>query len=229
MPGSRAAKTLVSADAGRCRHRHAGRVRRKCWSSATTARTLRVRGRGSVVAGRARYGFAGGVCNDLAGSRWPHRVVRGAETRNLADPVTRRDIAEPRSSTCADNQSSIDHSRTAIEISNRYAPEHLILQIRRRARVARSGYATRARSSLANGRRSPLATIAAAPITCLPTYGFAAAYSGLGVDQFRRSMTVQEATRAGLDGLAPTVVALAELEGLDAHAAAVTHRLGSTR
>ena len=61
----------------------------------------------------------------------------------------------------------------------------------------------------------------------LPTYGYANTYSGLGVDQFLRQMTVQELTREGLAGLGDAVVRLAQLEGLDAHAAAVTRRLGA--
>ena len=61
----------------------------------------------------------------------------------------------------------------------------------------------------------------------LPTYGFARNYSGLGLDQFMRQMTVQELTREGLASLGDAVVRLADLEGLDAHAAAVTRRLGS--
>ena len=63
----------------------------------------------------------------------------------------------------------------------------------------------------------------------LPTYGYARNYSGLGVDQFMRQMTVQELTREGLEGLAPTVNVLAGLEGLDAHAAAVNLRLANKR
>ncbi|MCH8101302.1 MAG: histidinol dehydrogenase [Proteobacteria bacterium] len=61
----------------------------------------------------------------------------------------------------------------------------------------------------------------------LPTYGNARSYSGLGVEQFMRWMTVQELTRDGLHSLAPTVFELAGLEGLDAHAEAVRLRLDS--
>ena len=63
----------------------------------------------------------------------------------------------------------------------------------------------------------------------LPTYGFASNHSGLGLDQFLRSMTVQELTADGLRGLGDAVVTLAGLEGLDAHAQAVTRRLRSAR
>ncbi len=59
----------------------------------------------------------------------------------------------------------------------------------------------------------------------LPTYGYANAYSGLGIDQFMRHMTVQELSRDGLAALGGAVTTLAGLEGLDAHAAAVTRRL----
>ena len=59
----------------------------------------------------------------------------------------------------------------------------------------------------------------------LPTAGFARAYSGLSVADFVRHITLQELTPAGLRHLGPTAVALANLEGLDAHAHAVTVRL----
>jgi histidinol dehydrogenase len=59
----------------------------------------------------------------------------------------------------------------------------------------------------------------------LPTYGYAKAYSGLSVLDFVKGVTVQELTPAGLLGLGPTAVTLAEMEGLDAHAKAVTRRL----
>jgi histidinol dehydrogenase len=59
----------------------------------------------------------------------------------------------------------------------------------------------------------------------LPTYGYAKAHSGLGVEDFQNRITVQELTPAGLQGLGATAQILAGLEGLDAHAAAVTIRL----
>jgi len=59
----------------------------------------------------------------------------------------------------------------------------------------------------------------------LPTYGYANRYSSLGSDAFLRSMTVQELTADGLRAIGPTARTLAELEGLDAHALAITERL----
>ena len=61
----------------------------------------------------------------------------------------------------------------------------------------------------------------------LPTYGFARAYSGLGLADLLKRITVQELSAEGLRALGPTAVTLAELEGLDAHARAVTLRLES--
>jgi histidinol dehydrogenase len=61
----------------------------------------------------------------------------------------------------------------------------------------------------------------------LPTYGFAQTYSGLGVEQFMRQMTIQEVSSEGLRNLGDAVISLAGLEGLDAHAAAVRRRLRS--
>jgi histidinol dehydrogenase len=61
----------------------------------------------------------------------------------------------------------------------------------------------------------------------LPTYGYASRYSSLGLNDFLRSMTVQELTPAGLRALGPIAVTLAQIEGLDAHARAVSLRLRS--
>jgi histidinol dehydrogenase len=65
------------------------------------------------------------------------------------------------------------------------------------------------------------------PNHTLPTYGYAKAYSGLGLEDFQKRITVQEISPDGLKGLGPTAQILAGLEGLDAHAAAVTIRLNA--
>jgi histidinol dehydrogenase len=113
----------------------------------------------------------------------------------------------------------------AIEISNMYAPEHLILQF---ADADESLPRIRNAGSVFVGPWSPesVGDYCSGTNHVLPTYGAATTYSGLGVDQFMRQMTVQQLTRDGLAGLADTVITLSGLEGLDAHAAAVTRRLG---
>jgi histidinol dehydrogenase len=113
---------------------------------------------------------------------------------------------------------------TAFDISNLYAPEHLILHIEQARdalpRIRNAG-------SVFVGPWSPesVGDYCSGTNHVLPTYGYARSYSGLSVDQFMRQMTIQELTRDGLSSLGNTVITLAELEGLDAHAAAVQRRL----
>jgi len=116
---------------------------------------------------------------------------------------------------------------TAIKVSNRYAPEHLILQVDNAHDLLP---AIRNAGSVFVGPWSPesVGDYCSGTNHVLPTYGFAQTYSGLGVDQFMRQMTVQELTRAGLESLGEAVISLAGLEGLDAHASAVSRRLRST-
>lgn len=59
----------------------------------------------------------------------------------------------------------------------------------------------------------------------LPTYGYARMYGGVSLDSFTKQMTVQSLTEQGLKALGPSVVKMAEVEGLDAHKRAVTLRL----
>ena len=59
----------------------------------------------------------------------------------------------------------------------------------------------------------------------LPTGGWARAYSGVNTDSFLRKITYQELSRKGLAALSPTIIAMAEAEGLGAHAAAVRVRM----
>ncbi len=115
---------------------------------------------------------------------------------------------------------------TAAVVSNRYAPEHLILQVEDPRGMLP---ALRNAGSIFLGQWTPesVGDYCSGTNHVLPTYGFAQTYSGLGVDQFMRQMTIQELSREGLDNLGAAVVSLAGLEGLDAHAAAVTRRLSA--
>jgi histidinol dehydrogenase len=118
----------------------------------------------------------------------------------------------------------VDDLPSAVEVSNGYAPEHLILQ----CRDARSLLpAISNAGSVFVGQWTPesVGDYCSGTNHVLPTYGYARSYSGLSLDQFMRGMTVQELTRDGLRGLSAAVVTLAGLEGLDAHASAVTRRL----
>ena len=120
----------------------------------------------------------------------------------------------------------VDDLESAIAVSNDYAPEHLIVQIENPRSILP---ALRNAGSVFLGQWTPesVGDYCSGTNHVLPTYGFARNYSGLGLDQFMRQMTVQELTRDGLANLSDAVVRLAGLEGLDAHAAAVKRRLES--
>ncbi len=113
---------------------------------------------------------------------------------------------------------------TALAVSNRYAPEHLILQVRDpRDWVAE----IQAAGSVFLGPWTPesVGDYCSGTNHVLPTYGFARSYSSLGVSDFLRSMTVQEVSAAGLQAIGPIACTLALMEGLDAHSEAVKIRL----
>jgi histidinol dehydrogenase len=118
----------------------------------------------------------------------------------------------------------VDTIDTAIELSNTYAPEHLILQV---ANARDWLPKVRNAGSVFLGAWTPetMGDYCSGTNHVLPTYGFSRAYSGLSLHDFVRRMTVQELTSDGLRDLGPTAITLAMLEGLDAHANAVQVRL----
>ena len=112
----------------------------------------------------------------------------------------------------------------AIELTNAYAPEHLIIQTADYARVAErvtnagsvflGPYATESAGDYASGTNHTL-----------PTNGYARAYSGVSLDSFIRKITFQEITREGLHRIGPAIETMAANEQLDAHKNAVTVRM----
>jgi histidinol dehydrogenase len=113
---------------------------------------------------------------------------------------------------------------TALQVANEYAPEHLMLQVheprRWLAHVQNAGSVF-----LGPWSPEPLGDYCSGTNHVLPTYGHARTFSGLSVRDFVKTIAVQEISSEGLVALGPTAVTLAELEGLDAHASAVTRRL----
>jgi histidinol dehydrogenase len=122
----------------------------------------------------------------------------------------------------------VDSLQRAFDIANTYAPEHLILEIRE-ARHWLPKISTAGAVFLGHWSPESLGDYCSGPNHTLPTYGYARSYSGLSLEDFQRRITVQELTPAGLKGLGPTASILAGLEGLDAHAAAVSIRLEALR
>jgi histidinol dehydrogenase len=112
----------------------------------------------------------------------------------------------------------------AVEVSNLYGPEHLIVQtdnanelllkLRNAGSIFVGAYTPESAGDYASGTNH-----------VLPTYGYSKVVGSLSLADFTRRFTVQEISKTGLQNLAPTIIELTEAEGLDAHQRAVTIRL----
>ncbi|MGE5796134.1 MAG: histidinol dehydrogenase, partial [Ignavibacteria bacterium] len=113
----------------------------------------------------------------------------------------------------------------ALNFSNMYAPEHLILNLKKadkyRKQIQNAG-------SVFIGEYSPESAgdYASGTNHSLPTSGYSKINGGVTVESFMKSMTFQILSKDGLEKIAPAVETLAEVEGLEAHRNAVRVRLG---
>jgi histidinol dehydrogenase len=136
--------------------------------------------------------------------------------------LSRRDIAEQ-----ALKQSRLILTKDlsqAVEVSNRYGPEHLIIQtenphdlltnLRNAGSIFVGAYTPESAGDYASGTNH-----------VLPTYGYSKVISSLSLADFSRRYTVQEISKTGLTNLAECIIELTDAEGLDAHQRAVTIRL----
>ena len=112
----------------------------------------------------------------------------------------------------------------AIEVSNRYAPEHLILQVSEPRALLDS---IESAGSIFLGAWTPesVGDYCSGSNHVLPTYGYARSYSGVSVASFQKQITVQELSEDGLRAIGPCTAILAQAEQLEAHRRAVTMRL----
>ena len=114
----------------------------------------------------------------------------------------------------------------AMEMTNDYAPEHLIIETKnymeQAAQVVNAG-------SVFLGSLTPESAgdYASGTNHTLPTNGYAKAYSGVSLDSFIRKITFQEITPEGIAAIGPAIELMAANEQLDAHKNAVSVRLGS--
>ncbi|MFC5077247.1 Histidinol dehydrogenase [Vibrio thalassae] len=111
-----------------------------------------------------------------------------------------------------------------VSISNYYGPEHLIVQTKA-PRELLPLLDNAGSIFLGNWSPESAGDYASGTNHVLPTYGYTRTYSSLGLADFSKRMTVQELSVEGLRNLAPTVITMAEAEGLDAHKRAVTIRV----
>ena len=119
----------------------------------------------------------------------------------------------------------VDSMTEAIELTNAYAPEHLIIETEDYLSVAErivnagsvflGSLTPESAGDYASGTNHPL-----------PTNGYAKAYSGVSLDSFIRKITFQEIKPEGLNIIGPAIELMAANEQLDAHKNAVSVRLG---
>jgi histidinol dehydrogenase len=122
----------------------------------------------------------------------------------------------------------VHDNQEAIDLSNAYAPEHLILQVKDyvkvAAKVVNAGsvflgeYACESAGDYASGTNHTL-----------PTHGYATAYSGVNLDSYCRKVTFQHLTADGIRSIGHAVELMAEAEQLDAHKNAMTVRINSLK
>ena len=118
----------------------------------------------------------------------------------------------------------VNELEDAFQISNNYAPEHLIINCQDAEemlpRISSAG-------SVFLGEWSPESAgdYCSGTNHVLPTAGFATSYSGLSVDSFCKSISVQSLSKAGLQLIGDDIINLAMSEGLEAHAKAVSVRI----
>ena len=112
----------------------------------------------------------------------------------------------------------------AIDLVNEYAAEHLIISCADDEAITEKIINA---GSVFLGNYSPesVGDYASGTNHTLPTNGFARAYSGVSVDSFVKKITYQKLSEEGLRNIGRTVELMAEAEGLDAHANAVSIRL----
>jgi histidinol dehydrogenase len=149
-----------------------------------------------------------------------------AEVNRQLDLLPRKEMAAK----------SLDNSRLvlvknmqeAIDLSNAYAPEHLILQVKNYTKLASQvvnagsvflgEYACESAGDYASGTNHTL-----------PTHGYATAYSGVNLDSYCRKITFQHLSEDGIRSIGRAVELMAEAEQLDAHKNAMTVRINSLK
>ena len=116
----------------------------------------------------------------------------------------------------------------AIELTNEYAPEHLIIETQNYMELAEKVVNA---GSVFLGSYTPESAgdYASGTNHTLPTNGYAKAYSGVSLDSFIRKITFQEINREGIQNIGPAIEVMASHEQLDAHKNAVTVRLNSIK
>lgn len=116
----------------------------------------------------------------------------------------------------------------AVELSNEYAPEHLIVAVKNPSKIL-PAIVNAGSVFLGNYSSESAGDYASGTNHCLPTNGFARNYSGVSVDSFQKKISIQKITKQGLKIIGPAIEFMAEAEGLMAHKNAVAIRMKNSR
>lgn len=145
-----------------------------------------------------------------------------AETEKQLNALPRKEMAE--ASLKNSQFVLVKDSDEAMELSNTYAPEHLIIatadyeamaeKVVNAGSVFLGNYACESAGDYASGTNHTL-----------PTHGYALAYNGVNLDSYNRKVTFQHLTEEGIKTIGPAVVCMAENEELEAHANAMRVRV----
>ncbi len=155
------------------------------------------------------------------------QIIEAVNTEliNQLNKLPRKSIAE--NALLSSRAILVSNLQEAIQISNQYAPEHLILctsqndllvdQVLNAGSVFIGNYSPEAIGDYASGTNHTL-----------PTNGYATAYSGVSLDSFVKKISFQQITKEGFESIAETVITMALAEGLEAHANAIKIRVNNT-
>ena len=148
------------------------------------------------------------------------------EVNRQLEQLPRKDIA---ARSLANSKLILVHDMDeAMELTNRYAPEHLIVETADYLQVAEKVVNA---GSVFLGPYTPESAgdYASGTNHTLPTNGYAVAYSGVNLDSYNRKVTFQELTPQGVRAIGPAVEAMAAGEQLDAHRNAMALRLNQLK
>jgi histidinol dehydrogenase len=148
--------------------------------------------------------------------------LTAAELDQQIKELPRKDIAQK----AIDNSVMIlvDDINTALELSNKYSPEHLIVCVKNEDEVV-SGITNAGSVFIGNYTPESAGDYASGTNHTLPTNAFARQYSGVNLDSFCKKITYQKITKEGLKDLGKHIEVMAEAEELFAHKNAVSLRL----
>jgi len=169
---------------------------------------------------QAEHGVDSQVVFVTNSEKFAHKVM--TEINLQLEKLSRKEIAaKALTNSCA---VILEDQASAIALINEYAPEHLILAVKKEEEITRQIHSA---GSVFLGNYSPEAAgdYASGTNHTLPTSGYARNYSGVSLDSFVKKITYQKITPKGLKTLGPAEEIMATNEQLDAHKQAVSVRL----